>query len=103
MKNAKSLNLPGLLNSFGDIIETDWQRMRQPYIAIFYLDMQSDLYREHGMRFLAKLYDGPFYTGYHRVAERVAEIFDDIENNYPALSKAPPGAENSEQLLCVYL
>lgn len=103
MAAVKILDLPGLLNSFGDIPDVDWVRMKRPYIAVAYMDMQSDLYREHGMRFMAKLYDGALYTGYHRASARIAEIYEDIEANHPELIKVPPGAEDPDKLICVYM
>lgn len=99
--NTKSIRFPGLLNSFGDI--PNWNMMHRPYIAVYFLDSSTVFYQEYGFRYMAKLYDGADYTGYHRVTRELPEIYKDIEENYPNMHQVPPGAEDDEQLICVYV
>lgn len=102
MNDIGKMKLPGLLGSFGDIQERDWARLKRPYIAVFHLGSGNDFYEEHGMRYCAKLYDGAYYVGYHRVARTLEEICDDIEKNYPMLQQYQRGAEDPEELICAY-
>lgn len=103
MNNIADLHLPGLLKSFGDVKENDWARMKRPYIIVCYLDSQNDLYEDYDMRYFAKMYDGDYFVGYHRVTQTFRELCDDIEKSCPKFQKYPRGAEDPEELICVYM
>ena len=93
----------GLLESFGDIPDREWSRMKRPYIAVFRASCQDGSYQETGMNFFGKLYDGAYYTGYHKTARAFSEMEEDIEKTHPELRREPPGAEDPEELICVYM
>ena len=84
----------GLLESFGDIPEREWNKMKRPYIAVFQASCQD---------FFGKLYDGAYYTGYHKTARVFREMAEDIEKTHPELHREPPGAEDQDELICVYM
>ena len=89
----------GEIKSFGDI--TDWYRMERPYIAVFQVSCRDHM--EDGVRFAAKVYDGEYYTGCHMLAGTFAEVEKDITESHPELHRESPGAEDPDELLCVYM
>ena len=93
----------GLLESFGNIPEREWNKMKRPYIAVFQASCQDGSYQETGARFFGKLYDGAYYTGYHKSARVFREMTEDIEKTHPELHREPPGAEDQDELICVYM
>lgn len=92
----------GLLDSFGDIPDMDWAKMERPYITVFNITANTEIYRESGMKYGAKLYDGENYTGYHRAATNIYAIIDDIARYHPELNQYQRGAEDPEELIWLY-
>lgn len=92
----------GLLESFGDIPDMDWAKMERPYITVFNITANTEIYRGSGMKYGAKLYDGANYTGYHRAATNIYAIIDDIARHHPELNQYQRGAEDPEELIWVY-
>lgn len=93
----------GLLESFGDIPEREWNKMKRPYIAVFQASCQDGSYQETGARFFAKLYDGAYYTGYHKQSLAFQEMEEDIKKHHPELLRESPGAADPDELICVYM
>ena len=85
------------IRSFGEMQQSAWDKCKKPFVAVY-----KDPDAIQRPKYLAKVYDGAYYTGIYMRMDDIKKLREDIRMYAHWLSEAKPGADDEPSLLCIY-
>ena len=85
------------IRSFAEMHQSAWDKCKKPFVEVY-----EDRDAIQRPKYLAKVYDGAYYTGIYMRMDDIEKMREDIRMYAHWLSEAKPDAADEPSLLCIF-